>query len=154
MCAIVDANVVSEILGKGISPAGEAFRKWVEGRKGKLMTGGELRVELTKSGEYMSWARELGLNGTLQRVNEDELNDQIEKLKREHVCRSNDHHIIALAQVSGARLLFTNDKALTKDFKNKDLIASPRGKVYSTLHNKAFTKKKEEQLRIAVCKGR
>ena len=46
--------------------------------------------------------------------------------------KSDDPHIIALAQVSGARLLYSNDKSLQQDFKNKDLINNPRGKVYIT----------------------
>lgn len=54
--------------------------------------------------------------------------------------QSNDIHIIALARVSGARLLFSNDTALHKDFRNKDLIDQPRGKVFSTLKSKQFTK--------------
>lgn len=54
------------------------------------------------------------------------------------MCQSDDTHIIALAQISGARLLFSNDKALHQDFKNKELINNPRGKVYSTLRGSDF----------------
>ena len=48
------------------------------------------------------------------------------------MCRSDDEHVLALAVVSGARLLYTNDTALIADFKNREIIANPRGKVYST----------------------
>ena len=36
-------------------------------------------------------------------------------------CRSNDPHVIALAQINGARLLYSNDEALQKDFGDKRL---------------------------------
>ena len=45
---------------------------------------------------------------------------------------SNDLHVLALALVSGARLLFTDDRRLTNDFMNTDVISGPAGKVYTT----------------------
>ena len=48
------------------------------------------------------------------------------------VCKSNDLHVLALALVSGARLLYTNDTALIDDFGNRDIVARPRGKIYTT----------------------
>ena len=45
-------------------------------------------------------------------------------------------HVLALAQVSGARLLYSNDQTLQRDFKNSKLIKNPRGNVYTTLRNK------------------
>ncbi len=43
---------------------------------------------------------------------------------------SNDAHVIALARVSGARILFCRDTALEKDFRNPSVINNPRGKIY------------------------
>ena len=51
------------------------------------------------------------------------------------VCQSNDQHVIALAIVSGARLLYSNDRRLQRDFKDRRLI-DPPGKVYSTRRGK------------------
>ncbi|MCY4314052.1 MAG: hypothetical protein OXD44_10265 [Gammaproteobacteria bacterium] len=45
--------------------------------------------------------------------------------------KSDDHHILALAQHTGARILLTGDKDLREDFKNHELINEPRGKIYS-----------------------
>ncbi len=72
-------------------------------------------------------------------VNDEEVDTETKALKANGLCKSNDPHVLALAQVSGARLLYSNDKDLQQDFKNKALINSPRGKVYSTLENKDFT---------------
>lgn len=49
--------------------------------------------------------------------------------------RSDDPHVLALARVSGARLLYTGDTDLIADFKDKKIIDSPRGKVYSGAAN-------------------
>jgi len=48
--------------------------------------------------------------------------------------------IVALAQVSGARLLYSNDRNLQQDFGNKAFIDKPRGKVCSTLESGDLTK--------------
>jgi len=66
-------------------------------------------------------------------VQDDDVDQRVKNLNQLGTCKSDDPHIIALAQISGARLLYTNDKALQKDFKRKELIDSPRWKIYSTL---------------------
>lgn len=43
-------------------------------------------------------------------------------LREESNYRSNDPHIIALAQASGARLLYSNDKKLQENFKDTKLV--------------------------------
>ena len=63
-----------------------------------------------------------------------------EELRRRDVCRSDDEHVVALALVSGARLLYTNDAALIDDFKNREVVAAPRGKVYTTVKDDRVTK--------------
>ena len=54
-------------------------------------------------------------------------------------CKSDDEHVLALALVSGARLLYTNDPALIDDFGNREIVASPRGKIYTTARNAGVT---------------
>jgi len=58
-----------------------------------------------------------------------------------NICRSDDIHILALARAGGARLLYTEDKDLKKDFKNKAIIDDPRGKIYSGAKNKRLLKR-------------
>ena len=48
-------------------------------------------------------------------------------------------HVLALALVSGARLLYTNDAALIDDFGNPEIVARPRGKIYTTARNANVT---------------
>ena len=64
-----------------------------------------------------------------------------EELKKAGVCQSDDAHVIALAQVSNARLLYTRDRNLQQDFKNKGLLDNPRGKIYSAPSHKHLLRK-------------
>ena len=50
--------------------------------------------------------------------------------------KSDDVHILALAKASGARLLYTGDKSLIQDFKNRKIINNPSGKIYSDHRNR------------------
>ena len=71
------------------------------------------------------------------------------------MCESDDPHIIALAQISGARLLYTNDLALQRDFRKRDLIADPRGKVYSTHRRDDYTEAHRKLLsNRTLCRSR
>ena len=45
-------------------------------------------------------------------------------------CKSDDPHVIALARISGARILCSHDKTLHKDFKNEELVSNPKGRIY------------------------
>lgn len=62
-------------------------------------------------------------------------------------CVSNDAHVVALAQISGARLLYSNDGDLHKDFGNKTFIDQPRGRIYSTKEKDALGKRLRTLLR-------
>lgn len=143
MCAIVDANVAHEVFGPCKSEAGEKFYDWIDAEPGRLVVGGKLLKELEKgSPKFRKWASALIEAGKMRTMNEDQVNARAEEIKSE--CVSDDSHIIALAQISGARLLFTNESGekkqrLGEDFKNKSLIDQPRGKIYTTRTNQRFT---------------
>lgn len=48
MCAILDANVASEVFGKKDRPeAGKAFFRWIDKGKRRLVVGGKLLAELS-----------------------------------------------------------------------------------------------------------
>ena len=70
---------------------------------------------------------------------DDAVNARADELRQRAVCRSDDEHLLALALVTGARLLYTNDAALIADFKNREIVANPRGKVYTTAENNEVT---------------
>ena len=148
MCAIVDANVVHEVFGSNRPEAGVKFLEWLDAGRGYLVVGGEPLRELSGSSEgFRNWAVQAQLAGRMKIENEHKVNTKAAALLAESICRSNDHDMLALAQVSGARLLYSNDRTLQQDFKNSLIINSPRGRVYSTLKNKDFVPNHRRLLR-------
>ena len=149
MCSIVDANVVAEMFGRSRPPAGEEFFKWLNNRKGHLVIGGQLRRELNDaSSNFKRWVREALLSGIARDVNDVKVDKRTKQLVADGSCKSNDSHVIALAQLSGARLLYSNDGDLHQDFKNRTLINKPKGKVYSTKEDKSLTPRLRRLLRL------
>lgn len=129
MCAIVDANVCASLVARPPSDEALPFRSWVE-NEGALVAGGQLLFELQKNNEVRRWLLRLGEAGRLIRVRDNDVTTEADRLRKQGLCLSNDHHVIALARVSGARLLYSRDQPLHADFTDRKLIAKPRGKVY------------------------
>lgn len=164
MCYIIDANILTTEFKKpnkgnrNTKPetAGEAFYEKVRRDKIKLVTGGRLLREPLVQGSnhiHRIW-RELITAGLVKQLNDGKVDTQTQIVKKKGGYKSDDPHIIALAQISGARLLYSNDEKLQEDFKNKSLIDNPRGKVYSTLKGKEYTKAHRDLLaRKDLCKA-
>ena len=138
MCAIVDADVSHEVFGKDRPEAGERFFKWLNSEPLRLVVGGRLLAELNGS-SAREWIQQAILAGKIRQEPKRTVDEREEELRKKGTCLSNDTHVIALAQTSGARLLYSNDRALQEDFRNKRLIDRPRGKVYSTNEREDFT---------------
>ncbi len=154
MCAIVDVNVSHEVFGSDRPEAGERFFRWLNSGSMRLVVGRRLLEEL-KDGKAQEWIRQAILAGKVRQETTSLVDKGEEKLLQEERCRSNDTHVIALAQISGARLLYSNDKDLHVDFKNKRLIDEPRGKIYSTNEGKSFTNSHARLLRDRnLCRNR
>ena len=132
MCAILDANVAGQVFGTGRPPAGAKFFEWIHSGRGRLVLGGRLRRELDQLSAFREWRRQAELAGKVTLLNDDAVDGKATELARGNACRSDDEHVVAVAQLGGARLLFTNDGDLQADFKNRDLVEDPRGKVYTT----------------------
>ena len=141
MCAIVDANAFHEVFRESPArpPAGRGFFDWIRKGDGRLVVGGKLREELDRAG-LKDWMRTALRAGRLRFVDDESVDRRAEELDDEGACQSNDSHVVALAEISGARLLYTNDKKLQGDFTK--LVQ--KGRVYSTntdvtLRNRHFT---------------
>ena len=156
MCAILDANVVAEVFGADQPPAGKGFFDWINTGPGRLVVGGRLRGELQQGSKgFREWAAQATQYGRIRIKSDDDVNARTVELQAEAALRSDDPHIIALAQVSGSRLLYSNDRALQQDFRNRSLIDNPRGSVYSTRVNDKFTRSRKQQLvtRDELCRS-
>ncbi len=132
MCVIVDANLASLVFA---NPPREDFHpllRWLldPDKDGCLIFGGHLAHELGRVGEARRALLTLLRAGRAKRAGDSEVSEAMRNLSKSGLCRSNDHHVLALAQVSGARLLCSHDGALQQDFRDPKLIGKPRGKVY------------------------
>ena len=149
-CAIIDANVAAEMFGEAPTPAGAGVRRWVSDGEGRLVSGGLLQRELEQaSSEFRQWAFVAQGTAQFQLIADEDLEATVSDFARHPHRVSDDPHVLALASVSGARLLYTNDADLQRDFTNARLIRNPRGKVLSTRVNSNFDRNKRELLRTA-----
>lgn len=151
MCAIVDTDVRHELYTPG-HEAGAKLYSWLAKGRGHLVVGGtQYRQELlgitpkakpkanrSNLTEFPRWMDELVRAGVIHDLDDSRIDQLAEEIEAGGILESNDSHIIALAQESGARLLFSNDSMLQTDFKNSGLLNSPRGKVYTTKCHKEF----------------
>ena len=155
MCAIVDNNVRHEVFGAAPTEAGQYFLDWVERGDGILAVGGQLlKDELSGYQNFNAWLVQALIAGQARRVDDGEVDTATEELKRRGICRSDDEHILALAQVSGARLLFSNDRDLQQDFRNRHIIGGTRGRIYTTIERADVRSAHRELLRRTdLCEG-
>ena len=132
MCVIIDANVASEAFARKPSDDAAAVIEWIESGDGRLVFGGKLAEELLKVGEARRYLLALANAGRAIRVRRSDVEKETNRIKRGKQIASNDPHVIALARVSGARILFSRDKKLHKDFKNRSLVDNPGGRIYTS----------------------
>ena len=130
MCLIVDNNVRDDVFGKGRSPAGKQLFEWLEESRARLVVGGRLYDELAGSRAFRVWSATAVKDGRLRVSNRAEVDLEESSLTQDWLGVSDDQHVIALARVSRARVLYTRDEALRTDFRNRELISSPHGRLY------------------------
>ena len=159
MCVILDASVAAKEVfasNRQRSEASEEFFKWINKGRGRLVAAGKLLEELRKT-PFKVWERQARLAGRLSEVDDNKVIARTEQLKNKKEHKSDDPHVLALAQVSGARLLYVDDRDLEADFKNKKLIDNPEGKLYLTRvsvefpNADKFTQRKKKLLRDTKC---
>ena len=127
VCLIVDANIAGVFLAKP-SPVVD----WLFGERGnpRLVAAGRLREELAANHQVRRQLVALDRAGRLRSSDLQKLGQEENRLRADRACTSNDPHILALAIVSGARTLATDDNKLAGDFTNSKIVNRPRGKVY------------------------
>ena len=111
MCAIVDVNVSHEVFGTNRPEAGERFFERLNSGSLRLVVSRKLLAELNY-GKAQQWIQQGIIAGKVHQETTGTVDEREEELSREGRCLSNDTHVIALAQISGARLLYSNDRAL------------------------------------------
>ena len=129
MCLILDANRFADILAAPPDSRYVAMLKWVLHGNGRVVFGGtKYGLELERCCRAKRLFAEWYKAGRARRIANEPVDR--EAVSIQPMVASNDGHIIALARVSGARILCTEDKVLMYDFKKAGLIARPKGRIY------------------------
>ena len=134
MCLIVDANRASLVFAQTPATDVAPIREWLTSAKkdGQVVIGGHLEAELNKINGARRCLLAFQRAGRARFIPQHQVRAEVARVNATGNCQSNDTHVIALARVSGARVLCSEDNALHKDFKNPRLINNPRGRIYRT----------------------
>ena len=129
MCLILDANRFSQFLDPGNRDM-KPVRDWIRKQNGKLVYAPTKKIQ-----EELEWHKpmkkrfgEYRKAGRIKIFDKEKVQEEEKKLTS---LSCNDPHIIALAMVSGVKLLVSGDKKLQEDFKNK-----VGGKIYKNRTHK------------------
>jgi len=143
MSLIVDNNVAAEFFC-GATPDLQPLKRAVLNAVLCLYYGGELQREYFRSDKVRRMVLRWDQAGRAKKISDAAVDRKTEEVAPR--CVSHDPHVIALAIVSGARLLCSRDQALHQDFGNPQWINSPRGYVYQNASH--------EHLIRRCCQGR
>jgi len=128
MAIVIDANRAGDF-GRPLQYHASIILNKVASRHVRVAVGGKLLRELLGTGIrnlIVEWER----SGRLVRAADAEV-DAEELACAALPIASDDPHVLALVRITGARLVYTNDRPLMSDLKNVS-ICSPKGKVIST----------------------
>ena len=114
------------------TPTHKKIWNWILERGGCIVYGGRYINEIKGMREFMDMLGEWQKGGRAFREIDEKVNKEEKYLREKCQLRSDDHHIVALASVSGTRNLYTDDDDLMNDFKNQLYINKPRGKIYTS----------------------
>jgi predicted nucleic acid-binding protein len=129
MCLIVDTNVARAFFCGSALHYREILEAVLKGRC-CIYYGGELRREYAQSSAILTQVLMLDRAGRAKVLPDKDIDALADVLRNANACKSDDSHVIALAQLSNCRLLCTNDQLLEQDFTDRHLLAKPRGKIY------------------------
>ena len=131
MCAILDANMFGEFKNQSNEDMQPVWN-WLEQKNGKIAyTNTRKFEEEWERGGLTDLIQQLQRTGKLKEIPARDVRQKENELKGN--IESDDEHIIALAMVANVKVLVSNDTALHRDFKNRDLVG---GKVYQTARHK------------------
>lgn len=128
---IVDVNVCPDVFAQQPHADFVPILEAVLTGKAKVVLGGDqLKAEYQRLGAVWKFFIGLDRAGRTKLVDDTAVNTEAETISTTIALESNDAHILALARISGARLLCSRDQPLHADFLNPKVISKPRGSVY------------------------
>ncbi len=135
MCIIIDNCERHKFLNPGRHPEAGPVIDWIDNRNGAFAVGGsKYLAEWCPTPRLLFLMKEYFTSGRARVFPKDAVDSEQRSLDSKGACKSNDSHIIALARVSGARVLWSSDQrsGLHEDFRDPSLVNQPRGSVYQS----------------------
>lgn len=139
MCLILDTNRFGDVLSETTKEEYKPLLLWLTDPYGDgavVLGGSKYRGELGKHRKAIDFFVKLSQAGRLREVDDKAVNAEAARIEKAKACESDDEHVIALARVSGARVVCTEDQDLFEDVKDKGLLDKPRGRVYRDASHK------------------
>lgn len=128
MCLIIDANCAAKFASGHREAAPIAI--WLVKKSGRLVVGGtKLKGEYNRVAKFAGLLAQLSAAGKIKFASDSDTDRLEQELSDSGLLISDDPHILALARVSGARVLYSNDQNLHADFCSGAML-TPRGSVY------------------------
>lgn len=145
MCLIVDNNAAQRVfVDPDDDDYGPLHRLLFHPTKTRcrIVYGGRLTQEYAGNRRVAAAVVALLRAGRARRVSDATLNAKTVEVSDGGELESDDPHIIALAVLSGVRLLCSHDADLCRDFRNPKIISKPRGNIYrGEAHNDLLASK-------------
>lgn len=129
MCVIIDANVLSRFCSDPEAAGFGEVDRWLTARNGRLVYGGtkygkELAGVTAAVQLFAGYARA----GKAKLLDKSRIDEEAAWIEANQSIKSDDEHILAIARVSGARVLCSCDGDLISDFTNIALVPTPKGR--------------------------
>jgi len=122
MCVVIDANKAGDLCNQD-RPYLMALMQWIN-RGGRIVSGGKLQEELFRITKMRELVTEWAKRGTLIQLPKDAVKAKEDEIKG--VCKSDDPHVIAIAIISNARIVVTEDKKLIQDLQDLSIVGRRR----------------------------
>ncbi len=130
MCLIVDASCAGITFGARSDAESVPIVRWLLKGDGCLVYGGKLAKELFRLGRVARFLGQLRRAGRAIELDPAAVRTEEQRVARHTALTCDDPHVLAVARVSGARTLRTEDGPLMNDFRNTSLVPRPPGKIY------------------------
>ena len=135
MCVIIDTNMIKGFIKPMTTEDMKPLRQYIVNGKIKLISppkGSTLSGEYKKINKTNEFLTEYSSQGFIKIISPEKLEQAEQELvfreKKYNIkYKSDDFHILVLAEASNTKLLVTNDGDLEKDFKNPSIIG---GSIY------------------------
>ncbi len=140
MCLILDANCLHKVFPNVDAEFQPVLDALMSGNAKLVLGGTKLKSEYSLLNKAWKMVVALDKAGRMKKISDSAVDAKEAELSISGQLISDDPHVMALAMISGVRLLCSHDQNLHADFTNPALL-HPRGCVYQNASHKHLIRK-------------